>query len=167
LPVLSGESRLDHALSENTEFGYIILLADSGMGKTSSLLNYYVRHLRGFHKPFKLVVIPLGIPNADDQIAGIEDKPGTVLFLDALDEDTQGTVDHVERIRLLLAATREFRRVLISSRTQFFRKDEEIPSRTGILKVYSRAANEPGEYVFHKIYLSPFSDKQVKTLHPT
>jgi hypothetical protein len=152
---------LDRALGSGTEYRYIILLADSGMGKTSALLNYYVRHLRRLRKLFKLAVIPLGIPDADERIVAIEDKPGTVLFLDALDEDTQAIVDHVERLRLLIQSTRDFKRVLISSRTQFFAKEEEIPSRTGIIKVYSLAAGEPKQYVFHKIYLSPFTDNQV------
>jgi hypothetical protein len=93
---------LDRALGSGTEYRYIILLADSGMGKTSALLNYHVRHLRKLRKPFNLAVIPLGIPDADERIAAIEDKPETVLFLDALDEDTQAIVDHVERLRLLM-----------------------------------------------------------------
>lgn len=152
---------LDEALEHPTEYNFIILLADSGMGKTSSLLNYYVRHIRHWRKPYKLVLIPLGIPDADDRIAAVTDKHETVLFLDALDEDTLAIIDHVERLRILLTATRDFHRVLISCRTQFFSKDEEIPKETGKIKVGSRAAGEPAEYVFHKIYLSPFTDRQV------
>ncbi len=152
---------LDKALTHPTEHNFIILLADSGMGKTSALINYYARHLRRFRKPFRLFLIPLGIPDADERIAKITDKAGSVLFLDALDEDTLAMVDHAERLRTLLSLTRDFERVLISCRTQFFSKDEEIPKETGKIKVSSRAAGESAEYYFHKIYLSPFNDDQV------
>jgi hypothetical protein len=152
---------LDKALTHPTEHNFIILLADSGMGKTSALINYYARHLRRFRKPFNLFLIPLGIPDADERIAKITDRAGSVLFLDALDEDTLAMVDHAERLRTLLSLTRDFERVLISCRTQFFSKDEEIPKETGKIKVSSRAAGESAEYYFHKIYLSPFNDNQV------
>jgi len=152
---------LDKVLTHPTEHHFIFLLADSGMGKTSALINYYARHLRRIRKPFKLFLIPLGIPDADERIAKITDRAGSVLFLDALDEDTLAMVDHVERLRTLLSLTRDFERVLISCRTQFFSKDEEIPKEAGKIKVGARAAGEPAEYYFHKIYLSPFNDNQV------
>jgi hypothetical protein len=152
---------LDRVLEHPTEYNFIILLADSGMGKTSALTNYYVRHLRRWRKPYNLALIPLGIPDADERIEAVQNKSETVLFLDALDEDTLAIVDHVERLRILLKATHQYQRVLISCRTQFFSKDEEIPRETGKLKVGTRAAGEPAEYMFHKIYLSPFTDRQV------
>ena len=152
---------LDKVLTHSTEHNFIFLLADSGMGKTSALINYYARHLRRFRKPFKLFLIPLGIPDADERIAKITDRAGSVLFLDALDEDTLAMVDHAERLRTLLSLTRDFERVLISCRTQFFSKDEEIPKETGKIKLSPRAAGESAEYYFHKIYLSPFNEDQV------
>lgn len=153
---------LDDALAHPTSYKYLILLADSGMGKTTALLNYYVKHLKRWRKPkYSLALVPLSDANADDQINAIENRSNTVLLLDALDEDTLAVVDYRERLRLLLSATSAFRAVVISCRTQFFSKDEEIPKQTGQLKVSARAAGEEAEYCFHKIYLSPFSDKQV------
>jgi len=153
---------LDDALANPMSYKYLILLADSGMGKTTALLNYYAKHLRKWFKPkYKVALVPLSNPNADEQIKAIEDQPNTVLLLDALDEDTLAMVDYKERLKLLLKATAEFRTVVMSCRTQFFSKDEEIPNQTGIIKVSARAAGEEAEYCFHKIYLSPFSDKQV------
>ncbi|MBC6951009.1 hypothetical protein DWB58_24030 [candidate division KSB1 bacterium] len=140
----------------------MILLADSGMGKTSFLLNYYARHLRQRRKKFDLALVPLGIPDADARIKEIANKNNTVLFLDALDEDTLAIVDHVARLRDILALTRDFSRVLITCRTQFFPKEEEIPSETGIVKIGPKAAGEKAQYVFHKLYLSPFTDEQVQ-----
>jgi hypothetical protein len=152
---------LDEALA-NPSNKYLILLADSGMGKTTALLNYYVKYLRKWRKPrYELALVPLSDANADQQIGRIQNQANTVLLLDALDEDTLAMVDYRERLRLLLNATSEFRAVLMSCRTQFFSKDEEIPKQTGQLKVSARAAGENAEYYFQKIYLSPFSDRQV------
>src|SRR6185295_16571387 len=78
------------------------------------------------------------------------------------DEDTLANVDHIVRVRDLLELTRDFSRVVITCRSQFFPKDEEIPKETGILKVGSRMAGESAEYIFHKLYLSPFTDEQVR-----
>lgn len=153
---------LDAVLSHPAEFRYIFLLADSGMGKSSALINYYVRNLRRLHSPVQLELVPLGTPNVDERIAAIADKQNKVLFLDAFDEDTLAIVDHTERLRDLIRATREFQRVLVTCRTQFFAKDEEIPTRTGILKVGARGAGESAEYFFHKIYLSPFGDSEIR-----
>jgi hypothetical protein len=152
---------LDDALSHPIEYKYLILLADSGMGKTSALINYYVRHLRRWRRKFEINLVPLNIPDADERIAAIPNKGSTVLFLDALDEDMLAIVDHVERIRLLLKLTREFGRVVMTCRTQFFPRDEEIPKETGILKIGDRLAGEKAEYIFHKLYLTPFTNSQV------
>jgi hypothetical protein len=154
---------LDDALSYPTDYRHFFLLADSGMGKTSALINYYARHLRSWTNKYKLALVPLGLPGVDERIIQIENKFETVILLDAFDEDTLAIADHVQRLRDLLKLTHDFRRVLISCRTQFFARDEEIPKETGILKVGSRAAGEPAEYVFKKIYISPFSDRQVKS----
>jgi hypothetical protein len=153
---------LDTALDNPIEYKYLILLADSGMGKTSALINYYVRHLRRSSRGFELALIPLGIPDADNRIAAIQNKAKTVLLLDALDEDTLAIVDHVERIQILIKLTHEFLRIIITCRSQFFPRDEEIPMETGLLKIGARAAGEKAEHIFNKLYLSPFTDEQVQ-----
>jgi len=152
----------DRVLSAETEEKYHILLADSGMGKSSAVTNYCVRHQRRWRKKYHVAMVPLGIPDADERIKKIENKSKTALFLDALDEDTLAMVDHVERIRLLIRDTHEFRKVIITCRTQFFSNDEEIPRETGVIKITVRSAGESAEQVFYKIYLAPFSDGQVK-----
>ncbi|MGH7454796.1 MAG: NACHT domain-containing protein, partial [bacterium] len=155
-------SAIDRLLDQPAESKYLLLLADSGMGKTSFLLNYYARYLRRFRKPFHVQVIPTGIRDADARIQQIENKSDTVLFLDALDEDTLAIVDHRQRILDLCNLTREFRRVFMTCRTQFFPRAEEEPRRTGVVKLTSISAGREGEYIFHKLYLSPFDDGQVK-----
>jgi hypothetical protein len=155
-------SAVDRLLNGPTESKYLILLADSGMGKTSFLLNYFARYLRRWRKPFYLQVIPTGIKDADSRIRKIKNKPDTVLFLDALDEDTLAIVDHRQRLLDLCNLTREFRRVLMTCRTQFFPAGEEEPRRTGVVIIGPIDPGRGGEHLFHKLYLSPFDDAQVR-----
>ena len=156
---------VDSMLAHPTQYRYLILLADSGMGKTSFLLNYYARHLRLRRRKFELALVPLGIPDVDERIAKIKTQSApknTVLFLDALDEDTLAIVDHAARLRDLLKLTRDFQKVLITCRTQFFPKEEEIPKEAGIVKFGPRAAGEKAQHALHKLYLAPFTDEQVQ-----
>ncbi len=151
---------MDRLLDQRTDHKYIALLADSGMGKSAFVLNYYARYLKR-RKPWRLEVIPLGLKGSDERIAAVEDKPGKVLFLDALDEDVLAIVDHAQRMRDLCDMTQEFQKVLITCRTQFFPTAEEEPGQTGVLKLAPTKGGEASEYFFHKLYLSPFDDKQV------
>lgn len=156
---------LDDALKHTWHNKYMILLADSGMGKTTALLNYCLRHYRRLRRPdFNLKFIPLSNRNANSLIDSVEDKGSTVLFLDALDEDEKAVNDHTQRLLSLIEATEAFLFVIISCRTQFFSREEEIPRETGIIKIFGRGVGPNQEAVFHlrKIYLSPFSDKQVR-----
>ncbi len=142
---------------------FVILLADSGMGKTSFLLNYYTHHWQSRRrKPFKLSVIPLNLPDCDRLISTLDERNETVLCLDALDEDRRAVQDHRKRIGELAYLTQGFRTVIITCRTQFFPKDEEIPTETGVLKVGAVGANEERLHYFHKLYLAPFTDRQVQ-----
>ncbi len=155
---------LDKLLMNDTEHRHTILLADSGMGKTSLLMNYYARHQRSRskRKRFAINLLPLGLPGIEERIEAVANKADTVLLLDAFDEDTKAISDHRERLGVLLKASHDFRHVLISCRTQFFLKEEEIPRETGLIRIGVTSANESHEYLFYKIYLSPFSDDQVE-----
>ncbi len=156
---------VDSMLANPTEYRYLILLADSGMGKTSFVLNYYARHLRLRRRKFELALVPLGIPEVDKRIEEIKQRhapKNTVLLLDALDEDTLAIVDHAARLRDLLDLTRDFHKVLLTCRTQFFPKEEEIPQETGIVRLGPRAAGVQAQHAFHKLYLMPFTDEQVQ-----
>jgi hypothetical protein len=95
-----------------------------------------------------------------ERISKIDDKQNTVLFLDAFDEDTKAIADHKARLLEIMDACKDFRRILITCRTQFFPSDEEIPVRTGIFKFEPRRVGESAEYEFWKMYLAPFSDAQ-------
>ena len=150
-------------LSEDLGNRHILVLADSGMGKSSFVLNYYARNQRlRAQKRDRLAVVPLGIPDADEVIAAIANKESTVIFLDAFDEDAKATEDHRLRLDDLMKLCRKFKRVVITCRTQFFPRDEEIPIDTGIARVDPRRAGERGTWEFWRLYLAPFTDKQVR-----
>jgi len=132
------------------------------MGKSSFVINYYAHNLKlQKRKRHRLAVVPLGIPNALEAIARIDNKKETVIFLDAFDEDTEAIKDHARRLHELMRACSGYRRVLITCRTQFFPSDEEIPQQTGIARVAPRLPGEPAVYEFWKLYLSPLNDTQV------
>lgn len=156
-------SAIDRYLDSESPHRHILLLADSGMGKSSFVLNYYVYNQQ---KPrrnrHRLAIVPLGIPDALEAIGRIEQKKDTVLFLDAFDEDTRAIQHYYERLHQIMQTCHQFKRVLITCRTQFFPKDEEIPVETGLLKIGPRKAGESGTYEFWKLYLSPLTDAQVK-----
>lgn len=154
---------IDKYLADDSIYRHILLLADSGMGKSSFVLNYYARNQQlPKRKRRRLAVVPLGIPNAIEEISKIENKKETVIFLDALDEEVRAIHDHRGRLIEIMQACVQFKRVLITCRTQFFPKDEEIPTETGIAKVGPRKPGESGTYEFWKLYLSPLNDEQVK-----
>lgn len=71
---------IDELLSKQTVSKFSLLLADTGMGKTSFLLNYFARHRQGARRPFSIAIIALGAGGAEEKIAAIPNKPGTVLF---------------------------------------------------------------------------------------
>ena len=154
---------VDDLLTKQTVHKFTLLLADTGMGKTSFLLNYYARHWQGRqHGSFSITLIPLGIGGALTKIADVPNKADTVLFLDALDEDTSAAKDHKERFHTLVEASSRFRHVLITCRTQFFPREDEIPREAGIIKVGPIGPGDTREYTVNKLYLSPFSEEQIQ-----
>ncbi|CBN57514.1 MULTISPECIES: NACHT domain-containing protein [Kamptonema] len=154
--------KIDYFLDHDSSKRHLLILADSGTGKTSFVLNYYAYNLRrSQNKSQNLFLVPLGLKDADTQISEYENKNETVIFLDALDEDTKAIEDHRTRIRYLMDACRDYKRVIITCRTQFFPNDEEMPVETGIARLGPRKAGEKGVYEFWKLYLSPFDDNDI------
>lgn len=141
---------------------FYIVLADSGMGKTTFLINLYLRYIDQFIKPsYQITLFPLGYPKIDDKITSIsdEDKKKTILLLDAFDEDMQAVQNYKTRLQTIIDLVSEFREVVITCRTQFFPSEEEEPKETGVL----RFGPKGGTHVFRKLYLSPFDEQDIQT----
>ena len=154
------------SFSDKSDKRFFVLLADSGMGKTTFSLNLY-RKYNSYKRfllkknKYNLALIPLGYDNADEHIINLkEDKIhlNTILILDALDEDNNAIVDSNKRLKRLVELTKEFRFVIITCRTQFFNNENLEPKATNI----PRLGTKKGYYNFEKLYLSPFTDKDVK-----
>jgi len=155
---------VDKFIFQENPVHHLLVLADSGMGKTTFVLNYYARHVRKRRRDkIKLAIVPLGHKDADQYIANVPecDRKDTVIFLDAFDEDTGATSGYLERLSALMEACCKFRRVVVTCRTQFFKRDEEIPVDTGMARIEPRGCEVGGHYEFRKIYLSPFDDSDV------
>ncbi len=166
LMAMSGDlfEKVDQFLTHNDPRKHLLILADSGTGKTSFVLNYYAYNSsRVKTKRHNISVIPLGIKNADDLIDKIQGQTEKVIILDAFDEDVKAISDHRERLSFLMEKCRNFKKVIITCRTQFFPKNEEVPVETGVAKVGPRGAGEKMFYEFWKLYLSPFDDNDVKS----
>ncbi|MGX9727814.1 MAG: NACHT domain-containing protein [Candidatus Electronema sp. VV] len=133
----------------------MFILSDAGMGKTSLLLMLKLMHLTSlWPQKYSCQLFKLG----DDTLQRVRDLPNkgeTFLLLDALDEDRQAWKRIKERLLELLAASEDFRRVIISSRTQFFPEMETASLGRPEIKVLSG-------YHCPVLYLSPFSNEQVQ-----
>ncbi len=141
---------------------YYLILADAGMGKTTFMINLYLAYKKqqswGGIK-YNIELFPLGYPNIFAKIEKVTDPKNTILLLDAFDEDPLAIANYKARLIEMLQKTREFRKIIITCRTQFFPTEEEEPYETGIF----RYGGDPGEFYFDKLYISVFSDKDVKT----
>jgi formylglycine-generating enzyme required for sulfatase activity len=156
-------SAMDRYL-DSPKYRYFLLLADSGMGKTAFVLNYYLRNrLRADDARKRIAVVPLSAANADEQIAAITEPEKTILLLDSFDEDAKAIDDYQKRIGELVRKTAAFHKLLVTCRTQFFKKDDEIPQLTGVTRVGVLPLGEKREFEFFKLYLQPLDDRQVET----
>ncbi|MFP3588602.1 hypothetical protein SCB29_33970 [Paraburkholderia sp. SIMBA_055] len=149
-------------LGETHGRAHMILLADSGMGKTTFCLNFYAEEMRKRPKRRRRVaIVPLGRPDAMNQIASIKDKRNTVLILDAFDEDPQAIEKPYDRLAALMSEAANCPWVLVTCRSQFFPSDNDIPTSSGVLHAGPRGAGKGREYPLRKLFLAPFSEKQV------
>jgi len=144
---------------------HIMILADSGMGKKSLSINYYAyNQKKRKNKRQKIKIVPLSSSSTNKEIDNIIDKRNSIIFLDALDEDTEAIKDYKKRLDFLLSKCNEFKRVVITCRRQFFQTVKEINEMTEKTVIKKIGPTKAGEEKFFKLkilYLSPFSDRQV------
>ncbi|TAD99478.1 MAG: hypothetical protein EAZ97_08695 [Bacteroidetes bacterium] len=133
---------------------YILLLADSGMGKTTFLRKLFVKYAQTY-PDFDLAFVYCG-QDTDEQLAQISNPEKTVLFLDALDEDIKARNHLQDRLIDLGKRLAPFAKVVVSCRVQFFpNKKEEWEYLLGNIKFYILTLNqftieEAKEYLMKK-----------------
>ena len=134
------------------------ILADSGMGKTTFLINLALQYRRKRIRQWEILVIPLGHLEADNEIAKVDDdrRRRTIVLLDALDEDPKG-YGNSSRLTELMRLTWNFHAVAVTCRTQYYRSISDIPLLTGL----RRSGPNPGITEFEHIFIAPFSPKDI------
>ncbi|UCH94727.1 MAG: pentapeptide repeat-containing protein [Candidatus Aminicenantes bacterium] len=133
----------------------MFILSDAGMGKTSLLVMLKLMQLTAFWPKNTACVLKIVGKETLDEIKMLENKRETILLLDALDEDTETYGQVKDRLLEVLKTTRNFFRVIITCRTQFFPEVEKNPfEQSGLISV--------GGYVCPVKYLSLFDDKKVE-----
>lgn len=155
---------IDEHLAKGGERRHVIILADSGMGKTSFCINYYAREKKKKKaNRGRVAIVPLGTGDPVKQITSLERQNETILFLDALDEDPLAASDPQGRLHQLMQSAAHFKNVVITCRSQFFENDDRIPKGSGIMFAGARRAGLSRELPLHKVFLAPFNSDQVKT----
>lgn len=148
----------------NSDAKFLLVLADSGMGKTSFLINYfYSRTSPLWSRPDEFLLISLSDPDALERVRSLPKNrtKSTNLLLDAFDEDTKAIGRTHERLNEIVSESAGFRTITVSCRTQFFLSDENVPSGTGVSRIGAVPLRESKEHTFAKVYLSPFDNAQV------
>ena len=148
---------------------FYLILADSGMGKTTFMVNLYLRYHAFFnrHRRRKMRLFRFSYPDTMTQVAAIkyEEAKDTILLLDALDEDPfivskdpamTDAQAFQKRLDDIIEATRNFAEVVVTCRTQYFPGQEDDPYE---LKV--KRPDERGFYTLKKFYISPFTMDEV------
>lgn len=122
------------------------------------MINLFLKYTRKRFKTSGIVLVPLGHPKADEKIDSVVDKPRTILLLDAFDEDSKATRDYKARMQEIIDKALDFQAVIITSSTQFFPSDPDIPQETGLYKF----GGDKGEHRFYRLYISLFSEGEVR-----
>lgn len=155
---------VDKHLAAGGEKRHLMLLADSGMGKTTFCINYYARHSKTKEEKRHskhVAVVPLGRTSAIEQIGELKEKRDTVLFLDAFDEDPKAIGREGERLVELMKASSDFKNIVVTCRSQFFSSDDAIPKGSGIMYAAPRRAGQSREFPLHKLFLAPLTKEQI------
>ncbi|MBN2440327.1 MAG: formylglycine-generating enzyme family protein [Spirochaetales bacterium] len=151
---------------------FYLVLADSGMGKSTFMLNLYTKFTSFFNirRKYNIRLFPFGDARILDKIKEIkpEEARDTILLLDAFDEDkklispqTPDKTTDEDRFRSrldeIIETVRDFREVVITSRTQYFPGQEDKPYELKIPRF-----GDDGFHTLAKLYLSPFDNKEIK-----
>ncbi len=172
---------IEEAFRKKEENRFYLVLADSGMGKTTFMINLYWRYTSffNFKKKYKIKLLPFGDTKILDNIKKIkkkEDPAKTILLLDAFDEynklippdtlvdcpESNNGNDNDKQwfdkvLNEVIDSVCDFRKVVMTCRTQYFPEQNENKP----YKLEIRRHDDKGNYELVKMYLSPFDDHDI------
>lgn len=140
--------------AKGSEPRYLFLLADSGMGKTSFLINYCLLRQRHGLPEAHIEFASLAAGNVDELIRQHR-STRTILFLDGLDEDVHAFHDLPQRLRELRSLTAQFSAVVIAAQTQFFMSAQHVDA------LLSSMAQPVPRATSQTVYIAPFTSSQI------
>ena len=155
---------LEQVLVKNNTSPFLYcVLAGSGMGKTTFAINLLKKYINKYTEdtiPFDIFIFNLGNNDVFDKIKTIktEERPKSILILDALDENTNAVLDYDSFKKRLEELIKDFRIVIITCRTQFFDEENKEPNISS-LSYYN--GNRTLEH-YHNHYISVFNEKDIK-----
>lgn len=154
---------------------FYLVLADSGMGKSTFMINLFMKYnsFFNFSRKYQIKLLPFGDERIIEQLKQIaknqNEAKNTILLLDAFDEykgllapEIPDELSDEERFKKILdeifEIVRDFRDVIITSRTQYFPGQEDQPYELKVPRF-----DEKGFHKLSKLYLSPFNNKEIKS----
>ena len=157
------DSLLHHFGGYDYSDRFSIVFAGSGMGKTTFLINLYERYLKQGQREngYQIKLFPLVYPGIDEELKKIVESgedSNTILLLDGFDEDPKAIKDYKSRLDELVELIKNFRRIIITCRTQFFPSGEDLPGEINIPKP---GVQKMGFHRFKLIYISPFDGNDI------
>lgn len=139
---------------------FFLILADSGMGKSTFLINLYLKLLKwiDLFKRYTIEYLPLWDDNIEVEIKNVKNRcnKDTIVLIDALDEDKIQGVDFKKRINQLYRYFSKCRIIIITCRAQ------ACPPNLIKNNFNSDIRAHDGRKIISEKYLSPFSNKDVK-----
>jgi hypothetical protein len=151
-------------IKENDNRFYLIL-GDSGMGKSTFMLNLFSRYnsflnIKLNKKNIKLLPLGENFKVIRDKILTIDNPKKTILLLDGFDEIPLIESETIKgKFDEIIDLVKEFSTVIITCRTHFFSSEKDEPFELKVKK-YNTKGN--GFHIVKKLYVSPFDEKDIK-----
>lgn len=143
---------------------FYLILGDSGMGKTTFMLNLFSRFngiIGSVFRRNKIILLPLGLDKETlmSEIRKISEPDKTTILLDGFDEAPYILHDDIAaEFDNLIDLVKGFKTALITCRTHYFSSEKDEPNE---LKVRKFNTEGNGYHSVKKMYISPFDDKDV------
>lgn len=149
---------LDRFVRNSGQRKHLLILADSGMGKTSLVLNYFQHLIR---LKYSVNVVSLSSIDSIEKISEWDRKSESILLLDALDEDSDAQNSVNDRLFSILKSASDYKSVIVTCRSQFFLDRDSIPGDTNVSVIVPRKGGESPTYKLYHLYILPFDDRQI------